>query len=542
MNLFKDKLIQLPDGRNDRIVERDVLRISGLLHPGNENEPFESVKLETLRWVEQHYGGGLPDEAWRFEDFKIELAGRNTECFAESFDDVDVWALRSEDPDSNVPGRIWKTEVVLAKPRDLATRLSLRLRISSNAQDFNFVPSSPRLVREIVTQNSFLSGAARLKNEVNIINTEYDYDSFKEHLFSPKRKNPIIAFSHLPSNGPPKITPQTMSRRLVGMVHVYSISPGFSRKLSDDLGKALSVFDGGIRIYYPGFDASANSHEHRLFVRNVVERGDNFRTTEKVISHEIANYSLRRNRIGTEILSFADISSVLHKHRASKPLSAPKTNFNRSKNEEIISRLKEQISSLEKQVVEAKELEAIALEENDEFLNRAEEAEERARSLTAVVQSLRNRELVKGEQETPLDNPPDDWGDFSDWVEENYSGLVILTGKAKKEIKKSVYGGIFTACRAINWLAERGIESRKSGAEESTRDAHVCDGVIHAHCGGDAYDFDWEGRRYSADWHIKSAGNTRDPVRCLRIYFAWNPETQQIIVSHMPSHRRTSMS
>ena len=39
-----------------------------------------------------------------------------------------------------------------------------------------------------------------------------------------------------------------------------------------------------------------------------------------------------------------------------------------------------------------------------------------------------------------------------------------------------------------------------------------------------------------------SGGNTRDPSRCLRIYYCFDEQTQQIIVSDMPAHRRTAAS
>jgi hypothetical protein len=54
-------------------------------------------------------------------------------------------------------------------------------------------------------------------------------------------------------------------------------------------------------------------------------------------------------------------------------------------------------------------------------------------------------------------------------------------------------------------------------------------------CGEDQFDLYWQGQRYTADWHLKSGGNMRDPVRCL-----WEPNTQQIVVADMPAHRRSS--
>ena len=41
-----------------------------------------------------------------------------------------------------------------------------------------------------------------------------------------------------------------------------------------------------------------------------------------------------------------------------------------------------------------------------------------------------------------------------------------------------------------------------------------------------------------AYWHIKNGG-TRDPRRCLRIYYFWDATTQQVVIADMPAHRVT---
>ncbi len=64
-------------------------------------------------------------------------------------------------------------------------------------------------------------------------------------------------------------------------------------------------------------------------------------------------------------------------------------------------------------------------------------------------------------------------------------------------------------------------------------------GIENAPCGNDTFKFDFRGRRLEADWHIKNGGNTRDPRRCLRIYYAWDERTQEIVIADMPAHRRT---
>ena len=64
-------------------------------------------------------------------------------------------------------------------------------------------------------------------------------------------------------------------------------------------------------------------------------------------------------------------------------------------------------------------------------------------------------------------------------------------------------------------------------------------GVTNARCGGDAYPVTWQGQSYEVEWHIKN-GNSRAQELCLRIYYFWDGD--QLVVTHMPSHRKTSMS
>ena len=37
----------------------------------------------------------------------------------------------------------------------------------------------------------------------------------------------------------------------------------------------------------------------------------------------------------------------------------------------------------------------------------------------------------------------------------------------------------------------------------------------------------------------ENGGNTRDPRRCLRIYYFWDEESQMVVIATMPAHIRT---
>jgi hypothetical protein len=95
--------------------------------------------------------------------------------------------------------------------------------------------------------------------------------------------------------------------------------------------------------------------------------------------------------------------------------------------------------------------------------------------------------------------------------------------------------------RCLRWLASTCRDRRINGGG-SLANIPIEEGVENAPCGADSFNFDFHGRRLQADWHVKSGGNTHDPVRCLRIYYAFDEMTQQIVIAEMPAHRRTGAS
>ncbi|MGD9838902.1 MAG: hypothetical protein AB7F72_11390, partial [Afipia sp.] len=137
---------------------------------------------------------------------------------------------------------------------------------------------------------------------------------------------------------------------------------------------------------------------------------------------------------------------------------------------------------------------------------------------------------------------PTSWNDFANWADVNLAGRVTLTPNARRQVKSPEFEDYGLVARCLLWLANDGRERRTKGGQGSIREEVIEEGVRNAHCGKDEFEFDWQGKPYTADWHIKNGGNTRDPGRCLRIYYAWDEQTQQMIVAHLPAHRRTDAS
>ena len=151
----------------------------------------------------------------------------------------------------------------------------------------------------------------------------------------------------------------------------------------------------------------------------------------------------------------------------------------------------------------------------------------------------------------PADSPdlhpplPSSWEKLADWCAEHLAEQLMLSSRARNSIKKAQYEDVGVAAKCLLWLANEYRRSRLEGSGNGLQGpVPAGSGVRNDRCGGDSFEFDWHGKRLRADWHIKSGGNTRDPARCLRIYYCWHEDGDggQVVVGDMPAHVRSRVT
>ena len=168
------------------------------------------------------------------------------------------------------------------------------------------------------------------------------------------------------------------------------------------------------------------------------------------------------------------------------------------------------VESLEKQIDEKdKEIEGY-IAEIEAVEDRAHAAEQENRSLLSHVRQLQAA-LAEGDaaptQEPPL---PQDWSEFTDWLDQTYPDKVLLTPAARRMARSPEFEDVTLVASAITWLATIQHDRRLNGGG-SLRDVQVVNGILNSPCGGDTYAADWKGRRYEVDSNVKNGGNGRDP-------------------------------
>lgn len=516
------------------VREHQVLHIAADL-PGDDGA-IDRARMEILKWAQKRSGGQLPSDAMAGRSFELLAAGRNSSAVEVDLPEIHAWALRQEDPDKEVAGRIWTSEAILWRTPDKLPRFAARLIVGSGEPELDIAPAAPGYIRQLVDKVGLTSSGRTLSSLPWYIGDEQAQDDFLDLLVAPTRRLPMVVVSVIDRNNPElTIDLDRLAAGLCGLADVVAILPETSWALTEQFGKRLSVFDRAVRIYMPGFDDAADQFGHPLWLGARLASPADAALVDRQIRARVAQFSTRAVRLGDDILPFAQLRSYARKAEQERLATSG------ASDSEKLSAAENRIAAITKELSEAKDMERYALDEERKAQSRAEEAESRERNATAQIQMLLQRLSDAGVADDKAQCLPTKWSEFEDWCDSALVGRVALTGAARRGCKKALYSDVAQAARCLLWLAD---ECRKRLLEGggSLRDEAIEDGIRNAPCGSDEFSFDWQAHRLNAAWHVKTGGNTRAPENCLRIYYGWDEQTQQIIIADMPAHRKSGAS
>lgn len=513
------------------VREHEVLRIAATLQGEDPEAAARAAAAEVLKWATRQAGTRLPEQAWAGESFDLPLPGRDPTAIRLRTNNADLWAFRLHRPDRDVPGRAWTTEVVLGHIPGQPARFSTRLIVATDEPGLAIAPAVPGFVRQIAQKCGLLAGSQRLRTEPSVLHSREDGEALIDHLTDPERVLPTIVLTCFNGAETPFLDAAKLNQHLLGLAHVAVAHADACWALTQRLGKRLSVFGGAARIYQPGFDEASDPYAHRLVLAEALASQDSLVRTDSWLRQAAAGASLRRSRIGRDVLTFAAMRT------ASLVTRQAELRDSESEGEKLAAALA-QVEALEEQLTSIRDENDYYVEEYERERARAEAAEAQAQAAAWRIQDLIAKQREAGGDPDDAMVWPNAWEHFADWCEKQFAGRLVLAPAARRGVRKPELIDIQTAARALHWLATQARDHFIDGGG-ALANIPIFEGVQNAPCGQDSFDFDWAGRRFSANWHVKNGGNTRDPSRCLRIYYCFDPQTRQIIVAEMPAHRRT---
>lgn len=287
--------------------EHEVMRVAALLP---DLASAESARGEVLKWAAKRAGARLPETAWNHESFELLVAGRNSLAVRIVENGMDLWAIRAEDPDKEVAGRVWTTEVVIGWRGDDQPHFCMRLLASSGEEELDIEPHVPGFVIQVADNVGMAINGYGLGSAAQVFANQDEAAFLVNLLEDPSRTLPVIVIAADEDDGFTPFDADKLAKALLGIAHVAILTGDASWALTARFGKYLAVFGGGVRIYQPGFDADTEPFHHRLFIRAGLTSTTGRRTAERWVRSFVANESVKRVQLGREILSFADIRNV----------------------------------------------------------------------------------------------------------------------------------------------------------------------------------------------------------------------------------------
>ncbi len=454
--------------------------------------------------------------------------------------------------DATIAGRMWITDVQICHSDDkylFATRLSVS-SLKTCTEDVPF--SCPQFVG-IITENIGLTDEYKIQKTAHVLNTETEAGRFLQYLESPDRKTAVVLVS--PSYFPKEeqydgftVNADYMAKELMGVAHVFMISPDIAQFLREKMGK-WSVYDGAIRTFYTGLVFEEEEYwrhpllrREQILMRNTEDRQDG--AMLEVIEY-VRRFSLGRRLPWTE----SNIHFYLAVHqdflRQQRAASVQST-------QELIKLYEEDLAQSKQ---ECKEMAEIAESYSKDCETEQENNKQLRQRISRLMNQVSNLEkrlenaLKAGETLVTVDGS---YEEIPTWIEKNYPGCLFLSARAGRSLKKAAYEDVRLVYQCLQLLATSYYAYRKGEKtyEDFTTDMHSVDSALKeagavtetaAGMYGDDYQIEYKGKKRLFERHI-GKGTQKDPCKTMRIYYFWDEEDQIIVIGDLPMHLDNSLS
>lgn len=513
-----------------------------VINRGNQSETLEKLQSKILSYV-RGKDSSVPKDVYGTSQFESESGALSFIKYETYFGGIDV--IRFSEPDDMVPGRSWVVEITSGTNGE-HVMFGCRLYCYARNYDFAFEHSVPRIVRSVVDTVGINEYGEVLLSSPSFVDDDDECSEFINLLKRPARWRNIVAFS-ADENKKTILDASKMAQRTAGLAHVVILSPAASFFLSDQVGKSLSVFDRGVRVYRPGFSEDNDRFRHPLIFRRQIISGEGSsgRQFSQYIAEDCFRSSIERKDLRATLPSFVDVRAHVSRTTIENLAIAE----NGSQIEAKLAAEEQARIAAEQQAQAAL---SMALQEEEERLKVEGQWDYFSAQLNvaqARIEAL-ERKLNSSGNNIYVGDTPTSYNQIQQWVDDNFVGKLALHPRVSRGLKEAIYEDVSEVCTALSMLANeyRQVmlgESRREDFDEAIRDKHfILSGSIsesQAKSFGDEYYVRWQGKKQFLHGHIQK-GNSRDERYCLRVYFFWDPEQQVIVIGWLPSHLKNRLT
>lgn len=483
-----------------------------------------------------------PNDIFTRETYDDEAGNLSSQRLESS--SLKIWSARLTEPDAAVPARSWSLELLIGQTEDKIS-FSSRLSCFSRNLDFYFEPAVPRIYKDLTERGVLYADGAKLSRWPRDVTTDEEVDWLIALINNKRRARDIIVVS-ADQDGTCFINPAAFANRLSAIAHVVRIFPSASFSLSEKIGRYFSVFDNGVRIYRPTLGIEADEpYRHPLYTKRRLQTID-LKNARINIAREAFRTSVETGLRVNAVPSFALIRTESLRFKLSEFQEANADSV------EISNIMRERDLALAAKVAaEAQAKEALDLAAQEDALRRQAEDEREQERARSMAMNARIRSLESRLQAPAAIILPTNFLEIPDWVDQSFAGRMTLHPRALRSLRAAQYHDVRLTCELLQFLAVSYVDSKRGDAEAwqafereiESRGVRLSRSISEERAGqeGDEYFLMRRGRKEFLEWHLKK-GNSRDPVRDLRIYFIWDEIDQEIVLGWLPGHLNNRLS
>ncbi|QTN34148.1 hypothetical protein HZ994_18095 [Akkermansiaceae bacterium] len=499
---------------------------------------FSACGSEVLKWVATRQFITKPQAVPRTLETvpRIAVAKTSTiETVKASHAGAQAWGVKIRNPDTSNRYLIWSSEVTLLQTPAGQLFFSCSLLIHREGRfiaPVNRKPNTPGIVRRILDQFGGKASYPLSSSPLRFRNSGKDVATLIRVLESTDRTHPIILVTPRTADGSYTTDPDELAKFLAGMAHVIVAEDvDATRHLESSLPRHLNCFDGGTRIYWPGFRRHSPPDYHPLFLRYQIEKWN--RTDPHLVGQELhsmiaetAAYSIHES-----FLTWPALERLARQEAISKAKESGET-------DEYLELLEE----------ENRDLTAETATLNTALEEARSDAARQKHLVGQLQQALADRksgQVGATEAELPVQSVPE----AIERAESEYSDKLAFQFNSKSEEKVSPFNHPEEVLQAFRWLATT-YHDAKSGKQpnsdlEGDFAEHVPGWNFRTHQKKETmrnakwrpyYVCTHDSREIELPAHFK-CGTSSDPRETIRIAFNWDGATGKVVVGFLGQHQ-----
>ena len=546
--MYQPPRIRSSAAPRERITYRLYAEIIG---SGSADKTRNDGIAVILNWLWKECLETPPEELRRETTFLWEGQNSRIECV--DITSNGIWSLRYTCPGlkntASIPGRSYVLDIGL---RRIDERVEFAFKSSSIVPWEDDGPVSydrPSLIGQLAGKLGLRQGR-KLEEFSWPVDTAEKLSELETLLYLPQRALPIIVvtvpdakrWTYTPKPPLYLIDCEWLAKQSLGYAHVVKLSYQMAFEFSNRLGGSWAVYDGAVRIYYPGLNPETDPMpDHPVYFKSHIWhcRYQDQHGPGAFAAQLMSYMRLYKTRLRTQ---FGDVLFVPEARLLSREIAAKETAEGKACKrcqafEVLVEELKGQVALLKREneyyALEAQEAEAEAKKYRGQAIN-----------LLGQVDALRLAVGQKSQTAFTDIEIPATYEDMSQWVEKYLSGRLLLHPRAVRGIKDAVYESPQLVYKALLLLAFTYQDTRlgQKNREDFDRECAKLElwfsgSISKARAGqeGDDYFVPYQGQRRFLEFHLRK-GNSMDRRYSLAIYFFWDEEDEQVVVGDLPAH------